>query len=164
MKKTKYILATIVILILVFITSIFSFDNLSKKEMFVFEMRYEFKTTIDDFKYPKKLPKNKYKNYWKEFQDINSNLNWFEPIKIQLNTDYIILDIKENYVEKINYTNLKINDLLVFNLSHVENTELFLILNQSKPSSIIESEVKSFCESKNDKFLYEKGIIKLITF
>ncbi|AGY41459.1 unknown transmembrane protein [Mesoplasma florum W37] len=164
MKKFQYLIAFTNILILVFVTSFFSIDNFSKKEEFIFQIRYELITNIENFTYPKKLPKNNYKNYWHEFQNVNSNLSWFEPIKINLKQDKIVLDIKDQYIQKINYLDIKMSDILVFNLSSSDSIELFLIIDQAKPSSVIESEVKAFCESKNEQFLFEKGLSKLITF
>ncbi|ATZ21614.1 hypothetical protein [Mesoplasma tabanidae] len=164
MRKTKNLIGIILVLILVFITSVFNIGYLDKKQEFIFKIRYEFKTTISNFTYPKKLPKNKYKNYWSEFQNFNSNIGWFEQINIDLKSDFIILDIKEKYVQKVKFKEVNIKQLLIFNLSLKETTVLFSILNQSKPPLVIESEVKFFCESKNDKFLFEKGINKFITF
>ncbi|ATZ18056.1 hypothetical protein [Mesoplasma melaleucae] len=98
----------------------------------------------------RKITKNKYKNYWIEFQDQNSNLSWFEPIKIDLISDFITLDIKEKYVVKITLDDLKINDLQSLKLKADDTKELFIILKQSKPVSLIKKEVELFCESKND--------------
>lgn len=109
MKKQFYLLLIIFILICVFVTSIFGMSNIDKTEQFIFQLRYEFKTNLLNFGYPEKLAKNKYKNYWIEFQKANSNLSWFEPIKIDLTTDFIILDIKEKYIDKIPLNEISIN-------------------------------------------------------
>ncbi|ASZ09136.1 hypothetical protein CK556_02040 [Mesoplasma chauliocola] len=164
MKKNKYIFASLLILVLVFITSVFGVFDLTKKEEFNFELRYEFKTNISNFSYPKKLPKNKYKNYWIEFEKRNSNLSWFDSINIDLRFDKIFLDIKDKHVVKIDQKSLVKKDLQIFNLNSIELNELYLILKQNRSSFQIEMEVKKFCESINDKFLFQKGISKFILF
>ncbi|PPE06296.1 hypothetical protein [Mesoplasma corruscae] len=129
-----------------------------------FELRYKFNHNIRNFSYPEKLLKKRYKFYWLDFAEHKSSLTWFEPLKIDLNTNSIYLDIKSKFVIKKRLDSLEMKHLSIFLLSSYEQYQLFQILKLKIQSDEIKNKVKEFCDEKNYPFLFEKGISKIISF
>lgn len=158
-KKTIWL--SIFIILLAFLPIGFS---VKKQQNVYFYLRYSFPTNIANFQYPKKLAKKRFKYFWQDFEKQNSNLSWFEKLDFNIKKDTVFLDLKEKHIIKILFSDLKINDLSIFNMNNYEQYKLFNILKQNKQSEQIKLEVKEFCHEFENQFLFEKGVSKLIQF
>ncbi|ATZ18768.1 hypothetical protein ESOMN_v1c03860 [Williamsoniiplasma somnilux] len=138
--------------------------GLSNKEItnYYCAIRYNLPTEIK-INFPKILFKDSNVPLKEQFVSNNSNIDFFEPIIFEKN--YVILDIKTKYVQKINYKLLTINFLKqTLRVSEQICSDLIAIFKTGLNKEIRKREVINYCSKINQSIIYEKGMKKFIIF